>query len=140
MATIRKQDSTITKGLSEVEKNIGVDLKLTKENDLELTNLNDFKLIVGGENAAQAVKTRLFTEPGGLLLHPGLGTDMQIGEKTSNAFLIQTQIIKSLSQDPRFENVNASVSVTGNTIFVNLSVGIVKTGLQVPLKFAVEGQ
>lgn len=138
MPVIRKPDSSITRNLTEVEKSIGVDLKLTKDNDLELSNLGDIKLVAGGENAAQAVKIKLFTEIGSILLHPSIGTSLQIGEKITNAFAIQTQIIKSLSQDPRFENVRARVQVDGGTVFVDLAVSIVNTGIEVPLRFAVQ--
>ena len=137
MPTLLGPVTPITKNLTEAEKNIGVDLKLTSTGDLELSNLGDIKLIAGGANAAQAVKTRLLTEPGGLLFHPEIGTDLQIGEKVVSAFEIQTQIIKSLSQDPRFENVDATVQIDGNVVFVNLSVSIVDTGLTVPLQFSV---
>lgn len=135
--TLRKPDSKITRELSEVEKQVGVDLKLTKDGDLEISNLSDFKLVAGGENAAQAVLLKLFIEPGGLLYHPEIGTNLQIGEKVTSASEIQLQIIRSLSKDSRFENVRASVQVDGNTVFVDLNVTLAGTGQEVPLKFAV---
>lgn len=134
---LRKPDNKITESLTEAEKALGVDLKLTDEGDLEINNLNDFKLVAGGQNAAQAAILKLFIEPGGLLYHPAIGTDLQIGEKTTNAFELQTQIIRSLSQDPRFENVNATVTVDGNTIFVDARITLTGTGVEVPLQFAV---
>lgn len=135
--TLRKPENKVTSKLTEVEKQFGVDLKLTPDNDLELTNTNDFALIAGGKNAGQAVKIRVFVEPGGVLYHPEIGTDLQIGEKVTNAFEIQTQIIRSLSKDPRFEDVQAVVQVRGNTIFVDARVTLANTGQQVPLKFVV---
>lgn len=135
--TLRKPESKITRNLTEVEKQVGVDLKLTPDNDLELTNTNDFSLIAGGRNAAQAVKIKLFVEPGGILYHPEIGTDLNIGEKTTSAFEIQTQIIRSISKDPRFENVQATVQVVGNTIFVDCRVTLTNTGQQVPFQFTV---
>jgi hypothetical protein len=137
MGVIRGRETNITKNLSEVEKNMGVDLKLTKEGDLELSNLNDIKLIAGIENAAQAVKLKLFVEPGGILYHPELGTDLQIGEKVKNASLIKLQIIRSLSRDARFEKVDATVNIEGNTIYVELVVTLANTGVEIPLQFAV---
>ena len=134
---LRKPDSKITKDLTEVEKQLGVDLKLTQDGDLELSNLNDFKLTAGVQNAAQAVYLKLFIEPGGLLYHPEIGTDLQIGEKTSNALDIQAQIIRSLVKDTRFSDVRASVQIVDQTIFVDLFVTIANTGQEVPLKFAV---
>lgn len=134
---LRKPDNNITEGLTEAEKSLGVDLKLTSEGDLELNNLNDFKLVSGGQNAGQAAILKLFIEPGGLLYHPQIGTNLQIGEKTTNAFELQTQIIRSLSQDPRFENVSATVSIDGGTIFVDLRITLSGSGVEVPLQFAV---
>ena len=135
--TLRKPESKATQNLTEVEKQFGIDLKLTPDNDLQLTNTGDFALIAGGANAGQAVKIKLFTEPGGILFHPEIGTDLKIGEKVTNAFELQTQIIRSLSKDPRFEDVQATVQVQGSTIFVNARVTLANTGQQVPLKFVV---
>lgn len=134
---LRKPSNKVTENLTESEKALGVDLKLTSEGDLEINNLNDFKLVAGGQNAAQAAILKLFIEPGGLLYHPQIGTDLQIGEKTTNAFELQTQVIRSLSQDPRFENVNAVITVEGNTIFVDVRITLTGTGIEVPLQFAV---
>lgn len=138
MPILRKPDSPATRDLSEAEKNFGIDLKLTKDNDLELSNLGDFRLAKGVENAAQAVKIKLFIEVGSILLHPEIGTDLQIGEKVSSAFAIKTQIIRSLSRDERFDNVDAQVTVDGNTVFVTLAVTLSGTGISVPFKFAVQ--
>lgn len=137
MGILRKPDNNITADLTEAEKNLGVDLKLTKDYDLELSNLGDFKLIAGGANAAQAALLKLFIEPGGLLFHPEIGTDLQIGEKTRGAFDIQTQVLRSLSTDPRFENVSAVVQVEGNTVFVDVRITLAESGIEVPLQFAV---
>lgn len=138
MPVIRKPLTPVTKNLTEAERKLGVDLKLNGNNDLELSNLGDIKLSSGGANAAQAIKIKLFTEVGSILLHPEIGTNLQIGEKTRNAFEIQTQIIRSLSRDPRFEDVNATVIIDGNTVFVDLKVTLRDTGIEVPLRFAVQ--
>jgi hypothetical protein len=136
---IRNKEYNITKDLSESEKTLGVDLKLSPEGDLEMSNLKDFKLVAGGQNAAQAVRLKLEIEPGGLVYHPEIGTDLRIGEKTSNAFEIKMQILSSLSSDERFENVAANVTVLGGTILVDLRVTLKSTGIEVPLQFSVVG-
>jgi len=139
MPILRGPEDNISKNLTEAEKELGVDLKRTQDNDLELSNLNDVKLVAGGANAAQAIKTRLLTEPRGLLFHPNIGTDLMIGEKTKDALAIKLQIIKSISQDPRFENVEVNVNIDGNVVFVDMRVSIVNTGIRIPLQFAVNG-
>lgn len=137
MPILRGPENALTKGLSELEKSLGVDLKINKDGDLELNNLNDFKLVAGTQNAAQAVYLKLNIEPGGLVYHPELGTSLQIGEKTKNAIEIKAQILKSLSKDPRFDNVDAKVQVLGDVILVDLRVTLANTGIEVPLQFAV---
>lgn len=134
---IRGKEFPITKNLTESEKQLGVDLKINKDGDLELNNLGDFKLVAGGSNAAQAVVIKLNVEPGGLVYHPSIGTDLQIGEKTKDAFTIKTQIIKSLSQDPRFENVDVKIQISGDVVFVSVRLTIKNTGIQVPFQFVV---
>lgn len=138
MAIVRKPDSVLTKNLSEIEKNLGVDLKIGPTGDLELNNLNDFKLVAGVQNAAQAIFTKLSIEPGSLIYHPDLGTDLKIGEKIKDAFTIKTQILKSLSKDPRFDNINSFVTILGSAVVVDLRVSIANTGIEVPLQFAVQ--
>lgn len=132
---IRGKEFAITKTLTEAEKQLGVDLKINQDGDLELNNLSDFKLIAGGANAAQAARLKLQIEPGGLVYHPAIGTDLQVGEKLRDAFAIKTQIVKSLTQDPRFENVSVRVQIDNSTIFVDIRMSIVNTGIEVPLQF-----
>ncbi len=133
---LRGPDSVLTRNLTELEKNLGVDLKINKNGDLELNNLNDLKLVAGVENAAQAVFIKLNVEPASLLYHPQIGTDLQVGSKVKDAFLIKTQILRSLSQDERFDNIDALVRILGDVVVVDLRVGIANTGIQVPLQFA----
>lgn len=131
-------DSSITKNLTQAEIDLGVDLKINMDGDLELNNLSDFNLVAGGANAAQAIRLKLEIESGGLLYHPNIGTDLQIGEKIKDAFLIKTQILKSLGQDPRFENVDVLTEINGGVILITLRVTIKETGLSVPLQFVVQ--
>jgi hypothetical protein len=134
---IRNKEYNITKDLSEAEKNLGVDLKLSQDGDLEISNLKDLKLVAGGQNAAQAVRLKLEIEPGGLIYHPEIGTGLRIGEKSASAFEIKMQILNSLSSDPRFEKVFVNVSIFGGTVIVDMRVTLSNTGIEVPLQFAV---
>ena len=137
MPILRGPENALTKNLSELEKSLGVDLKLNADGDLDLSNLSDFKLVAGVQNAAQAVYLKLNIEPGGLVYHPELGTSLQVGEKTKDAFTIKSQIVKSLSRDPRFDSVTVKVNVLGDVILVDLRVTLANTGIEVPLAFAV---
>lgn len=134
---LSKPLNKLTKNMTELERQLGVDIKLSSDGDLELNNIGDFNLVSGVANAAQAAYLKLFIEPGGLVYHPYLGTNLQIGEKIDNALKIQTQIIRSLSRDERFNDVNASVQIIDSTILVNVTLVLADSGLEVPLKFAV---
>jgi hypothetical protein len=138
MGVLRTREVQITKNLSEVEKNFGVDLKLTRNGDLEVSNLKDLKLIAGGENAAQALRIKLGIEPGSLLYHSDLGTDLQIGSKTRDAFTLKLQITKTILKDARFENVDVKVQVIDSFIIADIKVTLKSTGIAVPLRVAVE--
>lgn len=138
MGIIRKKESPLTKDMTEFEKNLGVDLKLADTGDLEINNRRDITLISGLRNAAQAAVLRLLTEKGSWLLHPALGTTLQVGDKNTRLFDLQAQIIASLSVDSRFENVSVNLEILGNTVVVDLLVTLAGTGLQVPFQFAVE--
>lgn len=137
MPIFRKAENSATKNLSEAEKALGVDLKLNEDNDLELNNLSDLKLVSGVDNAAQAVKIKLGIEPKGLVYHPSLGTALFIGSKITNLFLVKTQILKSLTQDPRFENISVNITAENNVIFVDIRITLTNTGTEIPLQFSV---
>lgn len=101
----------INADLNAVERNLGIDFKVSDNFDLSLTNRGDLEIIRGAENAAQAVILKLSYEKGELLNHPELGVGLTPGSKGSPVNAIKTQLIQSLTQDPRFE------SVTDLTIF-----------------------
>ena len=136
MPIFRSPENETIKGLSELERSLGVDLKITKDGDLELNNLNDINLSVGVKNAAQAIFIKLNIEPGALLYHPDIGTDLQIGGKTKDAFTIKTQILKSLLKDERFSDVDANVTVLGDVVLNDLRVTLANSGIEVPFQFA----
>jgi len=136
MSILRGPDNHLTKTMTEFEKSLGVDLKLTPDGDLELSNLNDIKLVSGAANAAQAIFIKLNIEPGALVYHPDIGTNLQVGNKTKNALAIKVQVLNSLLKDPRFSNVDANINVLGDIVLVDLRVTLANTGIEVPLQFA----
>ena len=138
MAILRNKEYPLTRNLSQTEKDLGVDLKINKDGDLEVNNFEDFKLSSGAQNAGQALGLKLNIEPGGLVFHPAIGVDLQVGEKTTDAFIIKTQILKSIAQDPRFDNVDVQVTVSGSAVIIDLRVTLINTGIPVPLQFLVQ--
>jgi len=137
MAVLQKGDTEITKDLSIFEKNLGVDLQLTNENDIAV-NLaaQDFELIAGVENAAQAVNIKLGMEPGALMYHPEIGIDMQIGQKMVYTAEEITEMIEStIVADNRFASVDSiHVEREGNTLRLKLKVSLMHSSKPVPLQ------
>jgi hypothetical protein len=139
MAILNNKQYKISKGLSQTEKDMGVDLKLSSDGDLEISNLKDLKLIAGSENAAQALRLKLEVESGSLLYHPEVGASLQIGEKTKDAFLIKASILTSILSDTRFSSARVNVTVQGNVYILDIYVVLTNTDLEVPVQLALVG-
>jgi len=137
MSVIKNKQYNITKGLSQTEKDMGVDLELNADGDIKMSNLKDFKLVAGVNNAAQALRLKLEVEKGSLPYHPGIGTDLQIGEKTKNAFALKLSILNSILQDPRFVNARVNVTVNGSFYLLDIFVTLKNTDQEVPLQLAL---
>jgi hypothetical protein len=137
MPTLQGKVNDLNKKLSEIEKNLGIDLKLTEDGDIQVSNIQDLDLVVGANNAAQAIRLKLELQPGSLLYHPGLGVNLGIGEKIPDVFFIKNQILKSFAGDKRFENVSAKVDVQSDVIILDLIITLAGTGVAVPLQVAI---
>jgi hypothetical protein len=132
--TPKAKPSYYTTALSEVEKNLGVDLKLDANNDLQLSNRGDLELAVGVENAAQAIRLSLMYEPGDLIKHPNLGVGLMPGTKFPSLSDIKMSLVRSLTQDPRFESVeNLEIVREGSTLKLNFEVKIKHIDIPVPI-------
>jgi hypothetical protein len=126
----------IQKTLGELERALGVDILLTADGDISISNVGDASLVGGINNFGQAVSIKLFLELGSLKRHPGVGTDLGIGRKTTTRFLndLKGQILASLSQDPRVESVPAlTVSQQSGTTSINMLVKASKIAQPVPI-------
>jgi len=121
--TIDLKDTKINKNLNNLQKQMGIDVKLTENYDFSFNNIGDVNLIAGAENAGQAIVIKLTLEKGDLRYHPELGLDTEVGEKLKDPLLLKDQIIKSLQQDPRFEEVkNVNFRVDGNTVYIDMEI------------------
>lgn len=137
MSVIRNKQYNITKGMSQTEKDMGVDLKINADGDLEMSNLKDLKLIAGVNNAAQALRLKLEVESGSLPYHPSIGTQLQIGEKTKDAFAIKTSVLNSILLDPRFISARVNVTVQGNAYLLDIFVTLKNTDQETPLQLVL---
>jgi hypothetical protein len=127
-----------TDNLSQIEKNLGVDLMIDENFDLVLSNNNDLELAVGAKNAAQAIALKLAYEPGDLIKHPSVGVGITVGEKFPDLNDIQINLVKSLTQDPRFQSVqNLSIQQDGSSLLLNFEVKITNVDIPVPLSIRI---
>lgn len=99
------KDRFINSDLSAIEKNLGIDVKLTSEFDFALGNRGDLEVVRGTDNAAQAIVLKLHLEPGDLEDHPTLGVGTTPGTKVPTVTDIKTRLVQTLTADPRFEKV-----------------------------------
>lgn len=104
----KRATSRIVRDLTSVEKDLGVDIRLTREADLAVdTTVPDLKLIAGLDNAAQALGIAIGVERGALLYHPTKGISPQIGKSTSlTAGEIALEVESSILTDPRFLSIH----------------------------------
>lgn len=132
------RESFLTQDLTEVERNLGIDLKLNENFDLELNNRNDLNLIRGIDNAAQALILKLSIGKKELLDHPDIGVGLQVGEKAPPLIQVQTDIIQTLSQDPRFEKLeDLQITREGSTFNIKFLIKIKNVDVPVPVDFKI---
>lgn len=135
MAILKNQPGNINAKLPYAQQQLGVDLRLTDSGDLEINNLNDISLIAGIENVAQAVYLKLNVEPLGNRYHPEIGVNLPIGDKTTDATQLRMEILSSLRQDNRLQDVTVKVQVSGSVYLVDIQVKVLSQTLSVPLQF-----
>jgi len=140
-ATMRKkQTARIVRGMTTIEKELGVDIRLTKDGDFAVdTQVPDIKLIAGLDNAAQALGLSVGIERGDLLYHPNKGISAQVGKSSSlTAGEISNEIETSILSDPRFLAVKELyVKRDGGTIRLGVAALIRNINRPVPLKLDV---
>jgi len=131
-----------TRNLSELDKFLGIDLRLNLDShDLMITNSNDYSLVSGSENAAQALFIKLGLEKGSLKRYPEIGLGLQVGTKsrTRMAASFRTEIARSVLTDPRFVDIkDVYFEMIGGQVKFNLTPVIADMNLSVPLKLSVE--
>jgi hypothetical protein len=137
---IRTKEWNITKFLSESEKNLGVDIRITKDGDLAISNIKDLDLVAGIDNMVQVLSMKLFLEKGGLKRHPTLGVNLALGRKvaTNHAREVRDEIIQTYSSDPRIESIPyIDVSQEGDTTNINMVVKVMELEQPVPIPISL---
>lgn len=127
-----------TRGLNQLEKSLGTDLKLTSDFDLSLSNSGDFEVVSGTNNMAQAVLLKLGYERGEVIRHPSLGSGIVPGSKFPPLNQVQDGIYRTLLQDNRIENVeDLSLRQENSALFVTFTIKIKQIDIQIPIKIQV---
>ena len=130
----------ITSGpeLSELERSLGTDLKVTDDFDLALGNNGDLQIVRGAENVAQAVVLKLAYEPGEVMRSPGLGVGLGTGKKFPPLSKIKDNLVRSLSQDPRIDKVeNLRLERNNSELRLSFDLKIKKVDIPVPVVIKV---
>lgn len=128
----------ITRKLSPEEKKLGVDIRINKNNDIAITNSNDYDLIAGSSNIIQRLGVRLGVDKGSYKLHASFGVDLGIGEPNLfNTTLVKTEIQAQLAQEPALEpGTQVVVKGEGNKYVVTIYAKFKRTGQSIPLQLA----
>ncbi|RLA24865.1 MAG: hypothetical protein DRQ62_04170 [Gammaproteobacteria bacterium] len=139
LATIESKEYPITQSLTQVERQLGIDLQLTNDFDLAVTNVNDFKLVGGHDNALQTLKIKFALEKGDLLFHPTLGTNLNIGKKFtgSQVFDLKNDLLRTVLSDPRFSDAEFDISFINTTLNIAATVREREFDYVIPISFEI---
>jgi len=139
---IKNKEYNITKGLEEAEKGLGVDIRITEDGDLAISNTKDLDLLAGMNNMGQACALKMGYKTGSLKRHPGIGTDLQIGRKAASSInVIRDQIVSSFTSDNRVESIPfIQLQQEGGTIEINMLLKLkgADQPIPIPLKLNVD--
>lgn len=132
------QDIKTTVGLSELEKSLGTDLKLTPDFDLSLGNFGDLELISGAPNMAQATILKLSYEKGEVMRYPEMGANLLVGTKFPPIEQITDGVTNTLMQDTRVEGIeDLSIIRDGPAAYLSFKLRIKNVDIPVPIKIKV---
>jgi hypothetical protein len=136
LGVIKLKEFAITKFLSESEKNLGVDIRLTDQGDLASNNTSDLDLIAGLTNMSQALALRIELEQGSLKRQPQIGTSVALGEKVPTRTLVnlRLELLRSIGSDSRVEAIPfIELSQEGGTTTANMVVKLKNLSQPIPI-------
>lgn len=125
----------INANLNALERNLGIDIKLTGSGDYAFSN-NDIQLVAGVPNALQALKNAFQTTPGELRHHPSYGFQLRVGEKITSitATDVFDAAFNTVLSDNRFEDIkNLQINFNNSIITTIMKVAPKGGALPVPL-------
>lgn len=137
-SALNAKENSSNSGLSELEKSLGTDLKITEDFDLSLGNNKDLQVVSGSNNISQAVALKLGYEKGELIRHPEIGVGIGVGKKFPPLTDIQENLVKTLLQDPRIESVtDLSIRRKGSALTMHFNIKIKQIDVPVPVQIRV---
>lgn len=131
-------ENKLIKGLTELERSMGVDFKVDKNFDLILSNSGDLELVAGTDNLAQAVIIKLSYERGDVIRHPTMGVGLNPGSKFPALQKIKDDLVRTLLQDSRIERVSGLSLVQENSaLSISLTIKVKQIDIPIPIKIKV---
>lgn len=116
----------------------GIDLLLTPQGDLAITEDGDCKLAYGLQNITQTVKLALLTQKGELIQHPQYGITLEVGSSTADVDVndVAKSIKNMFSGDDTFEAVDSiHVNKNGPSVAMTLVLKIKGVSQLIPITF-----
>ena len=117
----------------------GVDMLLTTQNDLAVTNDGDCRLAYGMSALVQRAKIALGTPQGALMRHPTFGLPIKAGQSIADLDMpaLSSACKQLFAGDPAFDGVSTvSIAAQGPVVAINL--GLYVTGQDLPISLAIE--
>lgn len=132
------RSNKLTREMSELEKSLGVDLKVDTEMDMVLSSSGDFELIAGSDNMGQATVIKLSYEPGDVMLYPELGAGLIIGKKFPPIQDIKDRVTNSLLQDSRVSKItDLSLMRESSGLSLTFNLYVKQIDIPIPVKIKV---
>lgn len=115
-----------------------VDWLLTDRGDIAVNSFADFRLSAGITNLIQAMKLKIATPKGTVLVHPDFGLGIKPGIMNSEVDIqdIYNSLAKMIEEDPRFQGLDSlQISIDGPKLSISMSVAIAGGQGVFPLTF-----
>jgi hypothetical protein len=112
----------------------GIDMLLTSDNDLAITQDGDCRLAYGMANLVQRARVVLSTPRGALIRHPNFGLPVKAGMSVADLDINELKVAVSdiFTSDPSFDGTT-SVSILQNAGTLQIGLGLAVTGQDHPI-------
>lgn len=115
-----------------------VDWLLTDSGDIATNAFGDFRFSAGMTNLIQAMKIKIGTQKGSMILHPDFGLGIAVGTSVANIDVqnIYNTISKMVEDDPRFQGLDSlQIALNGPSLTISMAVLIAGQSGVFPITF-----